>query len=200
MCTLYGLRPSEVAAGQNLTKPVKIDGITFPAISDPTNIELVLVIGEFTYFGGSTKTGWRLAIPMSKDKTLINRLGIHNVYLPVTKSKDPSKFNDNHRAWLSQHNWGFTQAYAFRHLGNQLGEMNGIPQEIRARSFGHSVSVNDGKYKKRRNLATELGILTQHQRQPLPLEMAKQTLLNHGINPESPEMKAGLRLIYQLDD
>ncbi|MET0098756.1 MAG: recombinase, partial [Arthrospira platensis] len=38
MCTLYGLRPSEVAAGQNLTKPVKIDGITFPAISDPTNI------------------------------------------------------------------------------------------------------------------------------------------------------------------
>ncbi|MDT9298516.1 MAG: hypothetical protein P5700_26660, partial [Arthrospira platensis PCC 7345] len=118
----------------------------------------------------------------------------------ITESKDPSKFNDNHRKWLSRHNWGLTQAYAFRHLGNQLGEMNGIPQEIRARSFGHSVTVNDSKYKKRRNLATELGILTRHQRQPLPLDMAKQTLLNHGINPESPEMKAGLRLIYQLDD
>jgi hypothetical protein len=200
MCTLYGLRPSEVAAGQNLTKPVKIDGITFPVISDPTNIELVLVIGEFTYFGGSTKTGWRLAIPMSKDKTLINRLGIHNVYLPVTKSKNPGMFNDNHRKWLSQHNWGFTQAYAFRHLGNQLGEMNGIPQEIRARSFGHSVTVNDSKYKKRRNLATELGILTRHQRQPLPLDMGRQVLTNNGINPDLPEVKAILRLLYQLDD
>ncbi|MDT9186034.1 MAG: recombinase, partial [Arthrospira platensis PCC 7345] len=161
---------------------------------------LVLVIGEFTYFGGSTKTGWRLAIPMSKDKTLINRLGIHNVYLPVTKSKNPGMFNDNHRKWLSQHNWGFTQAYAFRHLGNQLGEMNGIPQEIRARSFGHSVTVNDSKYKKRRNLATELGILTRHQRQPLPLDMGRQVLTNNGINPDLPEVKAILRLLYQLDD
>ncbi|KDR54524.1 recombinase [Arthrospira platensis str. Paraca] len=200
MCTLYGLRPSEVAAGQNLTKPVKIDGITFPAISDPNNTELVLVIGEFTNFGGSTKTGWRLAIPMSKDKVLINRLGIHNVYLPVTESKNPKMFNNNHRNWLSRHNWGLTQAYAFRHLGNQLGEMNGIPQEIRARSFGHSVSVNDGKYKKRRHLATELGILTRHQRQPLPLEMGKQVLINIGINPDLPEVKAIIRALYQLDD
>ncbi|MFO7091371.1 site-specific integrase [Limnospira platensis] len=200
MCALYGLRPSEIAASQNLDKTVKIDGITFPAISDPNNLELVLVIGEFTYFGSSTKTGQRLAIPMSKDKALINRLGIHNVCLPITNAKDPSGFNDNHRKWLKHHKWGFTQALAFRHLANQLGEMNGIPQEIRARCFGHSVAINDSKYKKRRNLATELGILTRHHRQPLPLDMAKQTLLNHGIDPESPEMKAGLRLIYQLDD
>ncbi|QQW31123.1 recombinase [Arthrospira sp. PCC 9108] len=200
MCALYGLRPSEVAAGQNLTKAITVDGITFPAVSDPNNLELVLVIGEFTYFGGSTKTGWRLAIPMSKDKTLINRLGIHNVCLPITESKDPSKFNDNHRKWLERHDWGFTQTYAFQHLGNQLGEMNGIPQEIRARSFGHSVAVNDSKYKKRRHLATELGILTRHQRQPLPLDMGKQALINIGINPDLPEVKAILRAIYQLDD
>ncbi len=97
----------------NLTKAITVDGITFPAVSDPNNLELVLVIGEFTYFGGSTKTGWRLAIPMSKDKTLINRLGIHNVCLPITESKDPSKFNDNHRKWLERHDWGgFTQTYA----------------------------------------------------------------------------------------
>lgn len=200
MCTLYGLRPSEVAAAQNLTKSIKIDGITFPAISDPNNIELVLVMGEFTYFGASTKTGQRLAIPMSKDKTLINRLGIRSVCLPITESKNPTAFNDTHRKWLERHKWGFTQAYAFRHLANQLGEMNGIPQEIRARSFGHSVAVNDSKYKKRRNLATELGILTHHQRQPLPLDMGKQALANHGINPNLPEVKAILKIIYQLDD
>ncbi|CDM93787.1 hypothetical protein SPLC1_S040010 [Arthrospira platensis C1] len=151
MCALYGLRPSEVAAVQNLNKVVKIDGITFPAISDPNNLELVLVIGEFTYFGSSTKTGQRLAIPMSKDKALIDRLGIHNVCLPITTSKDPNGFNNNHRLWLKRHDWGFTQALAFRHLANQLGEMNGIPQEIRARSFGHSVAVNDSKYSTRQN-------------------------------------------------
>ncbi|WP_315651488.1 recombinase [Limnospira sp. PMC 1254.20] len=200
MCALYGLRPSEIAAGQNLTKDITVDGITFPAISDSNNIELVLVIGEFTYFGASTKTGQRLAIPMSKDKALIDRLGIHNVCLPITTSKDPNSFNNNHRLWLKNHNWGFTQAYAFRHLGNQLGEMNGIPQEIRARSFGHSVAINDSKYKKRRNLATELGILTRHQKQPLPLEMGKQILINIGINPDLPEVKAIIRALYQLDD
>ncbi|MDT9201201.1 recombinase [Limnospira sp. PMC 1042.18] len=200
MCALYGLRPSEIAASQNLDKTVKIDGITFPAISDPNNLELVLVIGEFTYFGSSTKTGQRLAVPMSKDNVLINRLRIHDICLPVTESKIPSVFNNSHRLWLKRHNWGITQTYAFRHLANQLGEMNGIPQEIRARSFGHSVAVNDGKYKKRRNLATELGILTRHQKQPLPLDMTKQALTNHGIDPESPDIKAILRVIYQLDD
>ncbi|MFO7032669.1 recombinase [Limnospira fusiformis CCALA 023] len=200
MCALYGLRPSEIAAGQNLTKDITVDGITFPAISDSNNIELVLVIGEFTCFGSSTKTGQRLAIPMSKDKALINRLGIHNVCLPITEPKNPAGFNRNHRQWLTNHNWGFTQALAFRYLANQLGEMNGIPQEIRARSFGHSVTVNDSKYKKRRNLATELGILTRHQKQPLPLDMAKQALTNHGINPDLPQIKAILRVIYQLDD
>ncbi|MEK9515439.1 recombinase, partial [Limnospira fusiformis PMC 851.14] len=200
MCALYGLRPSEIAAVQNLNKAVKIDGITFPAISDPNNLELVLVIGEFTYFGASTKTGQRLAVPMSKDKTLINRLGIHNVCLPITESKNPDSFNNNHRLWLNRHNWGITQTYAFRHLANQLGEMNGIPQEIRARSFGHSVAINDSKYKKRRNLATELGILTRHQKQPLPLEMGKQILINIGINPDLPEVKAIIRALYQLDD
>lgn len=200
MCTLYGLRPSEIAAGQNLTQPIKMDGITFPAISDPDNVEMILVIGEWTYFGASTKTGWRLAIPMSKDKALHEKLGVHNVYLPFTKSNDPESFNDNHRKWLDRHNWGITETYAFRHLGNQIGEMNGIPQEIRARSFGHSVTVNEGKYKKRRNLATELGILTRHQRHPLPLDMGKQSLSKAGIDPELPEVKAILRIIYQLDD
>ncbi|MGC9524025.1 MAG: hypothetical protein ACP5D7_00630 [Limnospira sp.] len=117
-----------------------------------------------------------------------------------SQSDNPSKFNQNHRNWLDRHNWGITEVYALRHLGNQLGEMNGIPQEIRARSFGHSVTVNEGKYKKRRNLATELGILTRHQRHPLPLDMGKQALYNASIDPELPEVKAILKIIYQLDN
>lgn len=199
MCTLYGLRPSEIAAVMNLNKSVKFGNIFLPPISDPDNVELVILIGEFTYFGSSTKTGQRLAIPMSRDKTLINRLGIHNVCLPVTESTNPNQFNSSHRSWLKTH-WGITQAYAFRHLANQLGEKNGIPQEIRARSFGHSVSVNDRKYKKRRNLATEYDILTEHQKQPISYDLAIDRLTALGFDISSPEVKAILRIIYQTNN
>ncbi|NEO27572.1 MAG: recombinase, partial [Kamptonema sp. SIO4C4] len=76
MCVLYGLRPSEIAAAQNLATPVTIDGYTFKAINDPSNKEMLLVLGEFTYFGATIKTGKRVCIPMVVDEELLNKLNI----------------------------------------------------------------------------------------------------------------------------
>jgi hypothetical protein len=187
MCVIYGLRPSEIAAALNLHEPYKAnnnDGIVIPALNDPENKDLLLVLGDFTYFGTSIKTGSRVCRPMTSDKTLIDRLAIQDPKLPIytPKSENPKTitggfaqlFSKNLQRWECPVN----QAYAFRHLANQLGEKSGIPQEIRARSLGHSVAVNDSVYKKRNNLQTSVDLLTNHTYHAIPLESAIKVLKN----------------------
>ncbi len=207
MCVVYGLRPTEVASAQNLTKPVTVDGVTIPALNDPKNKELLLYLGEFTYFGISIKTGSRICKPMTTDKTFIDRLRIQYPELPIYTPKPNSKpesicvsFDNIFSNRMKSYNCPVTQLYAFRHLANQLGEKYGIPQEIRARMLGHSVQVNEAVYKKRSNVKTTIDLLTNHSKQPLSLDMAKQALTHHGFDIHSPEIKTILRIIYQLTD
>ncbi len=206
MCVVYGLRPSEIAAALNLTKPYRKDGITIPAINDPNNKELLLVIDDFTSQGISTKTGFRVCKPMSLDPKLLETLQIRRSQLPLVKSLQNSKpesivkrfaktFSNNLKSWKCP----VTQAYAFRHLSNQLGELNGIPQEIRARSLGHSVAVNEQTYKKRSNFQTSIDLLTKHSKDPLSLSMATQQLDAIGFDLDDPSVKAILKVIYQLE-
>ena len=199
MCALYALRPSEVAAALNLDKPYTKDGITIPAINDPNNKTMLLVLGDFTYFGASIKTGGRVCKPTTTNSTLINQLYIRDISLPITKSKKAGGFNSNHRKRLISYGCPVSQTYVFRHLGNQLGEMYGIPQEIRARSMGHSTQQNDSTYKKRKNLKTTVDILTNHSKMPLSYDMAKDELERAGFDLNDNSLKAILKIIYQLD-
>jgi hypothetical protein len=206
MCVLYGLRPSELAAAKNLTNPITIDGVTFKALNDKTNKDLLLVLDDYTYFGTSIKTGGRICVPMVTDKKLIERLHIQSPSLPILNSNDSCKarskvtrFDNTFHTWLSNNQCPVTQKYAFRHLANQLGEQYGIPQEIRARCLGHSVNVNDTVYKARNNTQTTVDLLTKHSKHPLPLEMAKSQLESLGFNLDDTSVKAILRVIYQLD-
>jgi hypothetical protein len=199
MCALYALRPSEIAAAINLDKPYTKDGVTIPAINNPENKTMLLVLGDFMYTGASIKTGGRICKPVTTNEALLNRLRIRKISLPITESKKAGGFNKSHRQWLSNNNCPVTQAYAFRHLGNQLGEMYGIPQEIRARSMGHSTQQNDTTYKKRKNLKTTVDILTNHSKMPLSYDMAKDELERLGFDLEDKSVKAILRVIYQLD-
>ena len=206
MCVVYGLRPSEIAAALNLTKPYYKDGITIPAINDPNNKELLLVLGDKTYFGTTIKTGARVCKPMTLDPGLIERLEIGRPRLPEYKPKSDTKavsviqgFSIRFRDYLMDWKCPVTQAYAFRHLSNQLGELNGIPQEIRARSLGHSVTVNEQTYKKRSNFQTSIDLLTKHSKDPLSLTMATQQLDSIGFDLNDPSVKAILKVIYQLD-
>ncbi len=205
MCVVYGLRPSEIAAALNLDKPYYKDGITVPAINDPNNKELLLVLGDKTYFDTTIKTGARVCRPMTTDKKLLERLSIQSPKLPEYIPKERSeplsiiqgfsvRFSTRLRGWKCP----VTQAYAFRHLSNQLGEKYGIPQEIRARSLGHSVAVNESTYKKRSNLQTSVDLLTNHSKQPLSLDMAINQLESVGFDVDDKSVKAILKVIYQL--
>ncbi|MBR8829957.1 MAG: hypothetical protein N5P05_000501 [Chroococcopsis gigantea SAG 12.99] len=207
MCVLYGLRPTEIAAAQNLFSPVTVDGYTIPALNSPNNKELLLYLGDFTYFGIRIKTGKRVCKPMVTDRVLIERLKIQEPNLPTYTPKEGSKacsiidgFNNNFTKAMDSYKLPITQKYAFRHLANQLGEKFGIPQEIRARLLGHSTQVNENTYKKRSNIRTSIDLITNHSKQPLSLDMAKQALTNNGFDINQKEVKAILKIIYQLDD
>jgi hypothetical protein len=71
MQVVYGLRIHEVFAIQNLEKPFKTkDGIIIPALNDPHNNTNIIVIGELTGIGTTTKTSYRLARPLQRFATL----------------------------------------------------------------------------------------------------------------------------------
>lgn len=165
MCVTYGLRPSEVAAAQNLLKSWSQGNIAIKAINDPTNTDMLLVIGEFTYFNTSTKTGARIARPLILDTNIWGKLRLSRPKLPIinNRSTNPKTlvnlFSNSFRKALKRMKSPVTQPYAFRHLANQLGEKYGVPQEIRARSLGHSVEVNERIYKSRSNLETDIDLL-----------------------------------------
>ncbi|HEY9705083.1 MAG TPA: hypothetical protein V6C58_21775 [Allocoleopsis sp.] len=205
MVVVYGLRPTEIASARNLTQAITIDGVHFKAISDRTNKDMFLVLGDRTYFAVTVKTGNRICVPMIPDKNMLERLHIYDVDLPIYTPEPGSlpeticggfdkRFTDNIDRW----NCPISEAYAFRHLANQQGEMYGMPQEIRARSLGHSVAVNDKVYKSRKNTKTTVNLLTRYAKQPLPLDMAKQQLSNLGFNLDDPGIKSVLRVIYTL--
>ena len=202
MCTVYGLRPSEIAAAQNLTTSWKLEDVTISAIDSLTNESLLLVIGEFTYFGTSTKTGSRICKPMITDKTLWDELDLRTVRLPEyhCSSSNPEViargFSDRLIAFLKKFDAPVTQAYALRHLANQLGERYGIPQEIRARMLGHSVEINDSVYKSRKNLKTEIDLLLNHNKQAIDRQMAIERIENSGIKM-NPTIEKVLKIIYE---
>ena len=206
MCVVYGLRPTEIAAIANLTKPYSQDGITIPALNDRSNKSLLIVLLDKTYFGTTIKTGGRICRPLVNDKALIERLQIQVPRMPeyTPRSNNPKTitngFSKNMRDRLKYWNCPVTQMYAFRHLGNQLGEQYGIPQEIRARSLGHSTTINDSIYKQRTNFQTSIDILTEHAKQPLDYGMATNRLEALGFDLSIPSARAIFRVIYQLDD
>lgn len=210
MCLLYGLRPSEVASAQNLFESVTIDGETVYALTDKeNNPNCCIVLGEFTYFGASVKTGYRVILPVPLDH-LWDELNIRNPMLPTYKPRKDSKpktiaggFDCKFSDQMDSCKCPISQKYAFRHLFNQLCEMCGIPVAIRSRLMGHSESTNQSSYKKRRNFKTELSIINSindGKNQPLSYELAIQELQRLGVDIESDEIKLVLKVIYRLKD
>lgn len=201
-CVVYGLRPSEAFAIENLFVPYQKQGVNIPALNSPNNKDFFIVLGDTTKIGTTIKTGARVCRPLATE--LIEQLEIDkpivpNVAITTTNAKVlTNKIGNRFRKFLTSYKCPTTQAYAFRHLANQLGEKNGIPQEIRARSLGHSVSVNESTYKKRNNLVTSLDLLKNHARQPLDLESAVNRLKDLGVDVENPDVKLILRIIYNM--
>lgn len=161
---LYGFRGSECLAIMNLDEPVTVGGRAFKALHDPTNKENVVVLNsyyEITDSSGKThkitiKTGNRIARPMSHpDHDLVELLEIKDssvklpVFIPESNSK-PRSIKDRFLNGISQAlgryikqvGLGFTQTHALRHLCNYHGKLSGLTTEQRAKSLGHSETMN----------------------------------------------------------
>ncbi|MBD2571576.1 hypothetical protein H6G58_00785 [Arthrospira platensis FACHB-971] len=211
MAVMYGLRPTEIAAAVNLTKPfVTDDGITIKALSDPDNQDNYLVLGDYTYFTDSEgrkvsiKTGGRIVAPIPSPE-MFEFLELKKPLLPQYTPRKGSKpktivtgFEAAFSNRLQSMKCPVTQKYAFRRLYNLLGEKYGLPIELRARLMGHSTIVNEGKYKTEGIDAT-LEVLKGVSKLPIPLNVAIERLTALGVDIDAPEAKLFLRVIYQID-
>ncbi|MGI0496888.1 recombinase [Limnospira platensis] len=211
MTVMYGLRPTEIAAAVNLTKPfVTEDGVIIKALSDPDNQDNYLVLGDYTYFTDaegrkvSIKTGGRIVDPIPS-LDMFEFLELKRPLLPQYTPKKGSKpksivtgFEALFSQKISSMKCPVTQKYAFRRLYNLLGEKYGLPIELRARLMGHSTIVNESKYKTEGIDAT-LEVLKGVSKLPIPLNVAIERLTALGFDVDTPEAKAFLRVIYQID-
>lgn len=185
MQVVYGFRIHEVFAVQNINKPFKTkDGIIIPSLATLDNKNMIAVIGERTSLDTTTKTGYRLCVPMLPPThfDLINRLEIKSGQLPEIHliSSNPKTISKAYakkgHTILERWNKGFTQTHALRHLANLNGQMAGISQEARAKSLGHSLQMNENVYKRRANTKTTIDLLTQSTKEAIPLNGAIRVL------------------------
>jgi hypothetical protein len=175
---VYGLRIHEVFAILNLEQPFKTkDGIVIPALNDPKNNTNVIVVGQFTQLGTTTKTSYRLARPLVPPSSpdLIEKLNIKNPLLPNNRPKTVSEkeiatfYARNARVRFKDWKAPITQTHALRHLANLNGMAAGISQEIRSQSLGHTPQMNESVYKKRQHTQETLNLLLNSNKQAIDL-------------------------------
>ena len=194
MQLVYGFRVSEVFAIANLDKPFRTkDGVTIPALRDVDNERMIAVVGEVTTAGTTTKTGYRLAVPMlpPSHPNLIDELNIRGGLPPVINinTQDPSEITRRyaHNAGMMLKKWNapITQTHALRHLANQNGKQAGISAEDRAANLGHSVGMNTATYLKREATNTRLAAIDAQNTRVMPLEGAMAVLKRVGVNDKT---------------
>ena len=209
MQVVYGLRIHEVFAVQNLTKPYKMpDGVIIPALNDPSNKTNVIVVGEFTNIGTTTKTGFRLAAPIPHPRypDLFDRLGIKACRKPNNKPKAESSpkrkvsfYSSTARSKFVKWNLDKTQTHALRHLANMNGHTSGVNPMTLAQSLGHSITINESTYTKRQATKTKLDLLLNSQKQPLgftsAIAAAKTVLQAH---PSRQTQEAAIELLAAI--
>ena len=190
MQVVYGLRVHEVFAIQNVSQSFKTkDNVVIPPLNNPRNKNMIAVVGDKTTLDTTTKTGYRLAVPLlpPTHPNLIEQLEIKTGKVPNVNiiSTNPStivgKFNKSARNILQ--GWSkFTQTHALRHLSNLNGMMSGVSLETRAMSLGHSPTMNDAVYKKRQTTNTTIDLLTRSDSQAIPLSSAIKVLKQQGFD------------------
>jgi integrase len=192
---IYGLRINEVFAIQNVNKPFKTkDGVTIPAVTQFGNKAMIVVVGEETVLGTTTKTGYRLVPPMvpPSHPSLVEDLDIATGELPkiTSTSNNPLSVTSriSHAARKNLVKWKapVTQTHALRHLCNQHGRQAGISTENRATNLGHSAQVNANTYLKREATATRLAAIdAMNARSILPFEGCLAAIRRIGVTTET---------------
>lgn len=125
--------------------------ITIPAILDPENKTKILCIGH------ETKTGYRMAIPLSpegqdwvSDFNLIQPLNLPDIPNPLQRMQIGENENGLTCAtrtcnWFRGHKYGFTP-HDLRHAYNHRGHNQGINLAALCQSLGHLPETNTSTY------------------------------------------------------
>jgi len=201
MQLIYGFRVHEVFAILNIDQSFKTkDGVTIPPLSESSNKKMIAVVGDKTLLETTTKTGYRLCVPMvaPTHPDLIEHLEIKSGKPPeiCSLSKNPNTISKAYaqRARDALARWGknLSQTHALRHLANLNGQMAGMSQETRAKSLGHSIQMNEGTYKKRANTKTTIDLLTQSTKEAIPLGSAIQVLKQLGSDVKNIKLLAAI--------
>lgn len=193
MQLVYGFRVHEVFAVQNIDRPFKTkDGVIIPPLTEPSNKKMVAVVGDKTLLETTTKTGYRLCVPMlaPTHPNLIEHLEIKSgkppeIHLLSNNSETISRaYAKRAREALVGWSKNLSQTHALRHLANLNGQMAGMSQETRAKSLGHSAQINENVYKRRASTKTTIDLLTQSTKEAIPLNGAIGVLKQMGGKKE----------------
>ncbi|MDJ0687694.1 MAG: hypothetical protein QNJ41_04215 [Xenococcaceae cyanobacterium MO_188.B32] len=200
LLAVYGLRVHEAWNIKNWDNPVTFKDGDYVAITDDTDdIESENEIGEFSYhrikekivvpaildpnneehllcIGHETKTGYRVALPVSphghssncqwiKEFNLIQPLNLPDIENPLQRNIQDifsCSYKANH--WFRRHKYGFTP-HALRHAYNIRGHNLGINHKALANSLGHGIIMNSTTYLRNESHESKLQGLKREIRQ-----------------------------------
>ena len=163
--------------------------LTIPAILDPDNKEYFLCIGH------ETKTGYRMAFPISpnghdwiKEFNLLQPLNLPDIPNPLKRygTKENTSFacTNNTSRWFRDKKYGFTP-HALRHAYNIRGHKLSINQKMLADSLGHSLQMNGSNYLKHEGYHSKL----QGMRQAIAEDQNKRNELDK-LRAETQHLKS----------
>ena len=163
--------------GKYTYQQIKQDEV-IPAILDPDNKDYLLCIGH------ETKTGYRVAFPMSPNGigrdcnwiqqfNLIQSMNLPDIKEPLKEASNGNRnctnittqwFNPPGNYKKNKHNnaldnstlrYGFT-AHALRHAYNIRGHKLGVTQKMLADSLGHGLQMNSNNYLKHEQTSSKI--------------------------------------------
>ena len=207
---------SESEEGQYSYHQIKQDQV-IPAILDPNNKDYLLCIGH------NTKTGYRVAFPMSpggigrncnwiKKFNLLQSMNLPNIPNPLGKGSNRTKrktsFNcaDATSSWFNPpYNYEKKKnknestlrygftAHALRHAYNIRGHKLGITQKMLADSLGHGIQMNSSTYLRNEQINSKI--------QGIQEEVSKQAQKISKIQELLDQLeKANKRIAYLEDE
>jgi integrase len=218
----YGLRVHEAWNIANWDKPVTLkngDWVTvdinedkeisvqrhagdmvIPAILDPNNKEYILCIKH------STKTGYRMAMPLSpegcdwiKEFNLIQELNLPDVKIPLRRVGTDEDTYECTRAtcqWFRSRKYGFTP-HDLRHAFNHRGHRLGINVDTLCQTLGHGYEMNTTTYRNSKGEQAKFqnlrAAISKDQEKRAKLELLKEE--NEALKTENKDLKNENKLL-----
>ena len=162
---IYGFRCGEFNAIANLNKPYTYNGELFPALTDPDNDRMTVILkdrytitcDDRSKHSITIKTADRQSRPLLKPEHyyLIKEFGIldDSVEFPEIICKPDSqpeglkqayslRINLNLISWGKAYDYNVSQTHSMRHYANYTGKLIGLTEDQRGLSLGQSVVTN----------------------------------------------------------